>query len=182
MTPISGNSKMQIFKLPSLLPLLLLPTLTLTQGLKPAATYPAIATGSSYLTIAPGLEISAYYEFACKGGPGGPILTQVKYGQAWAVQFKSYSLSRALQDNEEMDFFDALPQGGPLNTKYNGDWQATCQAYMGSAHGKINASIGCHDVAQAYGCMKVWLPPDDEAKKFAELEAIGHLFDGAPTG
>ena len=66
-----------------------------------------------------------------------------------------------------MDFFDALPQGGALNTKYNGDWQATCQAYMGSAHGQINASIGCHDVAQAYGCMKVRLPPDDEAKKFA---------------
>ena len=88
----------------------------------------------------------------------------MRYGQAWAVQFKSYSLSRDLHDYEEMDFFDALPQGGALNTKYNGDWQATCHSYMGSAHGPVNASEGCHDVAQAYGCMKVWLPPAYEAE------------------
>lgn len=164
-----------------LLPLLLLPTLTLTQGFKPTAIYPATATGRSYPNIAPNLEISAYYEFACEGGPGGPLLPKVKYGQAWAVQFKSYSLSRALQDDEEMDFFDALPQGGPLNTAYNGDWQATCHSYMGSAHGPINASIGCHDVAQAYGCMKVWLPPADKAED-AEMEALGHLYNGKPIG
>ena len=58
-----------------------------------------------------------------------------------------------------MDFFDALPEGGPLNTAYNGDWTVTCRSYMGSAHGRVNATIGCHDTAQAYGCMKVWLPP-----------------------
>ena len=114
----------------------------------------------------------------CKGGT---LLPKVKYGQAWAVQFKSYALSRALQDDEEMDFFDALPQGGPLNTAYNNDWQATCHSYMGSAYGPINASIGCHDVAQAYGCMKVWLPPADKAQN-AEMEALGHLFDGKPIG
>ena len=141
------------------LSLLLLPTLTLTQGIKPTTTYPASATGSSHLTPAPGLKISAYYEEACRGGPGGPELWTVGYGQAWAVQFKSYYLTRDLLDNEQLDFFDALPQGGALNTAYNGDWQATCASYMGTAFGKINATIGCHDTAQAYGCMKVWLPP-----------------------
>ena len=75
------------------------------------------------------------------------------------MQFKSYYLTRDLLDNEQLDFFDALPQGGALNTAYNGDWQATCASYMGTAFGKINATIGCHDTAQAYGCMKVWLPP-----------------------
>lgn len=150
---------MQILHHLSLLPLLLFPTLTLTQGIKPTKIYPASATGLSHLTPAPGLKISAYYEEMCRGGPGGPELWTVGYGQAWAVQFKSYYLTRDLRDDEQLDFFDALPQGGKLNTAYNGDWQATCNSYMGSAFGKINATIGCHDTAQAYGCMKVWLPP-----------------------
>ena len=85
-------------------------------------------------------------------------LKAVPYGEPWSVQFRSFKPSRQLNPPERMDFFNALPTGGTLNSNYNGHPEITCKYFFDSPS-ENDANAGCHNTEQAMGCIKIWLPP-----------------------
>lgn len=73
------------------------------------------------------------------------------------MQIRSYNLSRDLtQGYERLDFRNALSQGGPLDTSFNGN-MAACATLTLTAQGK-QLKEGCHTLDNPQGCLRVWIP------------------------
>ena len=139
------------------LSLLLAPTLTYAQAVATTTSpYDPGATGRQYLQNATDLTITAWEELDCRGN--SVTLHAVPYGEPWSVQFNSFKPSRQLNPPERMDLFNALPEGGKLNSNYNGHPEITCKYFFDSPS-ENDVNTGCHNTIQAMGCMKVWLPP-----------------------
>lgn len=85
------------------------------------------------------LTINAHAEDNC-----GHMLVSIfaEYGAANPVQAASYHLSRDLADNEKLSFYNALPQGGPIDMGLQGN-MLTCAAFIATASGYATKA-GCH--------------------------------------
>lgn len=98
-----------------------------------------------------GLSITVFNGTYCTGAA-------VKYEVAYQVkvpwQVQSYQLSRNLCPAEILDFWNALPQGGPLNVTYEGN-DAACSTLIRMAEGDERKKA-CNTLEAALGCMRVW--------------------------
>ena len=96
-----------------------------------------------------GVTITVYTEHNCRGAG-------IKFGfvnfQKVPLQVQSYKLDGDLCGSV-LDFWNALPWGGPLDTKYDGD-NSTCNSYIRAAAPKEKKK-GCHDLDEPIGCMRM---------------------------
>jgi len=101
------------------------------------------------------LTIFTFTKPSCKGDT--IEIPDVLLGSVNPMQIRSYNLSRDLvQGYERLDFRNALSQGGPLDTSFDGN-MAACATLTLTAQGK-QLKEGCHTLDNPQGCLRVWIP------------------------
>ncbi len=101
------------------------------------------------------LTIFTFTKSGCKGDT--IQIPDVLLGSVNPMQIRSYNLSRDLvQGYERLDFRNALSQGGPPDTSFDGN-MAACATLTLTAQGK-QLKEGCHTLDNPQGCLRVWIP------------------------
>ncbi len=108
-----------------------------------------VAVGSGDLID---LSITVYNETKCKGSAAR---FSVAFSEKNPWQVQSYRLSRDLCPNEVLDFWNAFPEGGPLNPVDDGN-NASCSSYIRKAGGDERKK-SCTTLKEPMGCMRVSL-------------------------
>ena len=105
------------------------------------------------------LTFTIYPEQGCKGTPSG-IYTG-SYGFYSAHHLQSYSLSRQLAEDENLEFYSGP---GPYNAANNGHYTLQCQqlnsiAGLNATNAKdrtTETTPGCHTLKQLQWCANIW--------------------------
>ena len=90
--------------------------------------------------------------FDCSNHPNGG--QQAIYGGNTVVDAASYSLSRDLGPQEQLDFSNPLPNGALIN---DNDLlaPAECALFVTTAN-PGNKTKGCHNLPESVACFKIW--------------------------
>lgn len=86
-----------------------------------------------------GLIINTHSGDLCRG-PG--VGFNAQYGVPQPLQTLSYHLNRDVAHNEQLDFFNALPEGSPIDMALQGN-NITCMSFIRTAKGSEGLA-GCH--------------------------------------
>ena len=86
----------------------------------------------------------------CSSDPNGD--TQIIYGNDTVVNMASYSLSRDLSSNEQLDFSNPTSAGA---LEQNADSKAFCGQYVSTASSE-DKTKGCHNVPESVACFRLW--------------------------
>ena len=100
-----------------------------------------------------GLYITWWGNENCHNQLNGGI--QAIYGSDTKVNMASYSLSRDLAPNEQLDFSIAIPGSQSLINDNDPQAPTECAQFVSSA-GPGNRSEGCHNTPESVGCFRLW--------------------------
>lgn len=133
-------------------------TILATITISTTAASPTNATLSARTTpldlgVLSDITINVHTEAGCNGAGES---YNAAYGDMQAVQVVSYHLSRDLHPEEKLQYFNALPQGGPVDMAFEGNYVA-CSAYIGQAMGPPYDRAGCSTLDDPVGCLRVMI-------------------------
>lgn len=123
-------------------PLLIIPTGALPQAIN-LATISQTLANDAYNTDAYGAQSG----LIIKTYPGNKwthdyTTFNAQYGVPQPLQTTSYNLSRDLAGSEKLDFYNALPGGGPVDMDLQGN-MVTCTSFISTAN-EHQKKAGCH--------------------------------------
>lgn len=102
-----------------------------------------------------GVDITWYGIDNCSGKPnGGP--QQIVYGKDTEVNMASYTLSRDLGPNEQLDFSVKIPGSGALFNDNDPQAPKSCGQYVSTANSGGKTKGRCHTLGSAVGCFRLW--------------------------
>lgn len=111
------------------------------------------------------LTITAWSSNGCRGASNTWKGKYYGVNQTWPSGFRSYSLSRAVQDDEQLDFSTSgsSAKAGAVGTNSALVWDPedmkdSCSVFVMKAQAPDERSKGCHSLRMSSQCVNLWIP------------------------